>query len=360
MSDDLVSAAETARVLGVSRQRVAELATEAADFPIPETVSNGTRIWSRHQIEVWAVGHPERGPRYKAPTNAPEGKMPRRLFQILTLASDEARRLHHSWVGPDHLLLALLHPECPGAAKEILAWFEISLKNTRNALVERMGDPFEESSHGSMTIPPATQLVLERAKLKAFELTDEEVTSQHVLLALTERWRGALTGTPIVAKRSLDPDAVRQRVIAMTEETRGVREPLPPRRPQAPAPKRIPRTPEPELAPTLNGKNPHRRGPWGSAVFHDAQGRPLKHGHALRQYFIDRDGNPVLTTDGRPVHHLVDEDGRLVLDEVGEPILVAVDVPSGSVLTSGRMTLGPGPADEATPGTPPGSAGPAC
>lgn len=58
----------------------------------------------------------------------------------------------------------------------------------------------------------------------------------------------------------------------------------------------------------------------------------MKQGIALRQYFVDRDGNPVLTTDGRPVHLLIDEDGRHVLDEAGQPIAAPVEIPPGSVI----------------------------
>jgi hypothetical protein len=46
-------------------------------------------------------------------------------------------------------------------------------------------------------------------------------------------------------------------------------------------------------------------------------GRPPKKGMLGRQDFIDRDGYPVLATDGRPVHVVVDEDTVPVLDEQG-------------------------------------------
>jgi len=84
-----------------------------------------------------------------------------------------------------------------------------------------------------------------------------------------------------------------------------------------------------ELAPTPDGKDPRRRRPWGSAVFADAEGRTFRRGLALRQYFIDRDGNPVLTADGRPVHRLVDEQGQQVLDGEGRPLIGAVEIPPG-------------------------------
>jgi hypothetical protein len=72
--------------------------------------------------------------------------------------------------------------------------------------------------------------------------------------------------------------------------------------------------------------------PWGSAIFVDLDGRPIKRadGHALRQYYLDRDGNPVLTTDGRPVHAVFDEHGREVTDEDGRPLIVPVEIPDGS------------------------------
>src|SRR5215210_3841608 len=66
-----------------------------------------------------------------------------------------------------------------------------------------------------------------------------------------------------------------------------------------------PAPPEPELAPSPAGHDPRRRRPWGSGVF-ELPGRPWS--PANGQYTIDRDGYPVLTTDGRPVGHL--EDGR--------------------------------------------------
>lgn len=42
----------------------------------------------------------------------------------------------------------------------------------------------------------------------------------------------------------------------------------------------------------------------------DPDGEAFRQELALRQYLVDRDGNPVLTTDGRPVHFLLDERGN--------------------------------------------------
>ena len=91
-----------------------------------------------------------------------------------------------------------------------------------------------------------------------------------------------------------------------------------------------------ELAPIPDGKDPRCRMPWGSRIFLDADGTPIKRtdGLALRPYFVDRDGNPVLTSDGQPVHGVFDEHGREVLAEDGRPRVVPVEIPEGSRLES--------------------------
>jgi len=67
-------------------------------------------------------------------------------------------------------------------------------------------------------------------------------------------------------------------------------------------------------------------------------GRPPKRGGWAGQYIIDRDGYPVLTTDGHPVHIVVDEDTVPVLDEHGHEMLGPVEVPDGA-----EMIMGPEP-----------------
>ena len=71
-------------------------------------------------------------------------------------------------------------------------------------------------------------------------------------------------------------------------------------------------------------------------MFTDASGRTFQQGRAVRQYFIDRDGHPVLTTDGRPVHLLLDDRGEPVRDEHGKGIIGPVEVPPGCEVTPAR------------------------
>ena len=51
----LVGASEVAEILGVTRQRVDQLARTEEGFPEPEvTIGRGVRVWSREAIEKWA------------------------------------------------------------------------------------------------------------------------------------------------------------------------------------------------------------------------------------------------------------------------------------------------------------------
>jgi hypothetical protein len=324
----VVTAAEAARILGVTRGQLLRLAASAPDFPAGERTATGGRVWSRAAIEGWAVTHPDRGPRSAGPEVLPAGRWSGQVNEVASLAAREARALHHHWVGTEHVLLALLHPDCPGAARTVLASFGLTPQLLREAVAASMGDPFEPGQGGT-TWSPGALLLLERAALEAVALADGEVASEHVLLALTGVWDERLVAGPL---RGIDPLAVRQRVMDSTE---GVATPEPPVlaglvTASDPAPGIA-------LAPTPDGKDPRQRLPWGSKVFVDADGRPLQQGLALAQYFVDRDGNPVLVADGQhPVHVLRDEQGQVLRDGDGQVLVGPVEVPPGCAVVAGR------------------------
>ena len=328
---ELVSAAEAARILGVTRGRVIELADADPAFPASQPRPEGGRAWPRAALEAWAAAHPDRGSLHRGPVLPEVGGRSPQVWKVADLASGEAQALHHTWVGPDHLLSALVRPDCPGAARAVLASLGITAERLQQAHERSFVDPFEPGS-GWKQVSPAFQLVLERANLEAVLLADAEVTSEHVLLALTSH-RAADAATGAATRWSgLDPAAVRRRVLDLTE---GVAVPPPP---EPPEPEHDPEAamrqvaPGLELALTPDGKDPRRRMPWGSRVFVDADGTPIKRadGRALRQYFVDRDGNPVLTSDGRPVHLTYDEHGKPVADPDGRQLVVPVEIPEGS------------------------------
>jgi hypothetical protein len=321
----LVTAAEAARLVGVTRQRILELAAASADFPAAQPTPDGGRVWPRTAVQAWAAAHPDPGLVYTGPESPPLFDHAPQLERLLDLASNEAIALNHDAVELDHLVLGMLHPRCPGAARAVLESFGVRAQMLRQAFIASMGDPYDQRPT-IVRHAEATQRALERANLEAVRLADAEVTSEHVLLALTSRWERACFATGWLARAGIAAAAVRQRVLAATE---GVALPEPPALLRPPPTDDLGPAAELELAANPLGHDPRRRGPWHSMTFDVPEDRPLRTGGLRRQYYLDRDGYPVLTTDGQPVHVVVDEYGMPVLDEQGRRMLGPVEVPPG-------------------------------
>jgi ATP-dependent Clp protease ATP-binding subunit ClpA len=67
-----------------------------------------------------------------------EPKLTRGAKRVLELASDEARRMRHNYIGTEHLLLALLR-ERDGLAAEILLDVGLNLEDVRNQVMGYLG-----------------------------------------------------------------------------------------------------------------------------------------------------------------------------------------------------------------------------
>ena len=95
---ELLSAAE-ARILGVSRSRVVELADTDPAFPAFQPSPAGGRAWPRSAVEAWAAAHPDRGPLHRGPTLPEVGGRSPLVWKVANLAGTEAQALNHGWTG---------------------------------------------------------------------------------------------------------------------------------------------------------------------------------------------------------------------------------------------------------------------
>lgn len=190
-----------------------ELAASSADFPAAETPATGGRRWQRAAIEAWAAAHANRDPLDPGIEIPPIDRWPWQVQTVVDLAHEEARALHHDRVDQDHLLLALLHPDSPGAARAVLQSFGVTAAPLRAAWVASMGDPYEPHHRG-------------------------------ILFA---------------AGQGVDPAALRQRVVDLTEG-QALPEPVPPPvdEPAWPAERDV--APGPQKAGTSRGELPVQGG----------------------------------------------------------------------------------------------------
>jgi predicted DNA-binding transcriptional regulator AlpA len=58
----VVSLTQIADLLGVTRQRAAQIVEDYADFPEPVVVLAGRRGWDEEAVEAWIATHPDRRP----------------------------------------------------------------------------------------------------------------------------------------------------------------------------------------------------------------------------------------------------------------------------------------------------------
>lgn len=202
MSHHLVGMAEIAEMLGVSRQRVAQLVESYADFPQPEAELTSGRVWSRTAVETWIATHPNRGPGRPETRDRPRRRRKRtrdrgpvsftrftdRAKRAVVKAQEEARLLNHNYIGTEHILLGLLSIG-EGLAWKVLSRLEVSVDVVRERIREMVGVG-SETPTGHIPFTPRSKKVLELALREALSLSHNYIGTEHVLLAIVREGEG--------------------------------------------------------------------------------------------------------------------------------------------------------------------------
>jgi ATP-dependent Clp protease ATP-binding subunit ClpC len=121
------------------------------------------------------------------------------------LAGEEARALRHSFVGTEHILLALfLAPE--GTAAQVLGSLGVDHAQVRRSVIRMMGLGLEPPE-GELALTDPAQDVLDRARREASIRDAPQVGTEHILLALVRKPNGA--AARILLELDADPDDIR-------------------------------------------------------------------------------------------------------------------------------------------------------
>ena len=211
----VVDSAAGARLLGVRRRTFALLAQTADSFPRPLVTAGWVRLWPGQAVQAWAVrADYEREDLFGREAWFDGGRRSADVELVHAIARRESKALRQSFVGLDHLALALAHMDCPGASREVLASFGIVHDDLRNSYAA--GAALLDAVRRGRDMTTDLLLTLERASWWALRLEDGTVTSEHLLLALGDRWQDSQL-TDYMANRGLDPEGIWVRVIALTE-----------------------------------------------------------------------------------------------------------------------------------------------
>ncbi|MGB3491577.1 MAG: ATP-dependent Clp protease ATP-binding subunit [Elainellaceae cyanobacterium] len=132
-----------------------------------------------------------------------------KAIAVIMSAQQEARRLGHSFVGTEQILLGLLGEGSSDAA-HLLNDMGLDLERTRQeveAIIGRgMGAPTIE-----VPLTPKTKRVLERAFKKAGDSNSTAVTPEHLLFAITES--GDSVAIQVLTALDVSPEELREKLL---------------------------------------------------------------------------------------------------------------------------------------------------
>ncbi len=115
-------------------------------------------------------------------------KFSERARRVLTIAQEEARKLNHSYIGTEHILLGLVREE-EGAAARVLTNLGIGLGKIRSA-VEFIIGRGDKPGTGETGLTPRAKKVIELAIDEARQLGHNYIGTEHLLLGLLREGEG--------------------------------------------------------------------------------------------------------------------------------------------------------------------------
>ncbi len=141
---------------------------------------------------------------------------------VVVLAQEEARMLDHNYIGTEHILLALIH-EGSGIAARALESLGITEEAARQQVEEIIGRGEQGPPRGHIPFIPRAKKTLELSLREAIALGSNSISTEHLLLGLIRESEGNSKdpATQVLDGLNVDPNRVRQQVIALVAESRG-------------------------------------------------------------------------------------------------------------------------------------------
>jgi RNA polymerase sigma factor (sigma-70 family) len=128
-------------------------------------------------------------------------------------ANEEARRLGHRSVEPEHLLLGLTREDNLGSG--ILLRLHVSLEALRTA-IEQPGEPSQEVVEGEVALAPRGKRMLDLAYAEAFALRHNYIGCEHLLLGLLREGEGL--AAKVLAEQGVTLEAARREMPIVGEK----------------------------------------------------------------------------------------------------------------------------------------------
>jgi ATP-dependent Clp protease ATP-binding subunit ClpA len=136
-----------------------------------------------------------------------------RVRKVLGMARDEAARLHHEYVGTEHILLGLIR-EGEGVAAAVLRNLQIDLDDVVESIESHVKKGISTRATGpDLPYTSRAKKVLELAMTEARELGHEYVGTEHLLLGLLREERGV--AAQVLKSLGAEVDSVRAETLTL-------------------------------------------------------------------------------------------------------------------------------------------------
>ncbi|HEV8357370.1 MAG TPA: ATP-dependent Clp protease ATP-binding subunit [Gemmatimonadales bacterium] len=154
-----------------------------------------------------------------------------RVRKVLQMAREEAARLHHEYVGTEHILLGLIR-EGEGVAAAVLTNLNVDLDDIQQKIEETVKKGKAAAAPGpDLPYTSRAKKVLELAMTEARELNHSYVGTEHLLLGLLREEKGiaaqVLTDAGVTLEQSR-AETLRLLGSDMPQPTQGAAAPTPP------------------------------------------------------------------------------------------------------------------------------------
>ena len=136
-----------------------------------------------------------------------------RVRKVLAMAREEAARLHHEYVGTEHILLGLIR-EGEGVAATVLQNLSVELDEIQQKIEETVKKGKAAQTTGpDLPYTSRAKKVLELAMSEARELSHSYVGTEHLLLGLLREEKGI--AAQVLVHSGLRTETVRVEVLRL-------------------------------------------------------------------------------------------------------------------------------------------------
>jgi ATP-dependent Clp protease ATP-binding subunit ClpC len=137
-----------------------------------------------------------------------------RARRVLSLAHQEAERMHQNYIGTEHLLLGLMKEE-GGVAGRVLRELGLDAVRMEEVIIRITGTG--QSSAAKLDLSPGVQRALENSVEEARKLGHHYIGTEHLLLGLVQLGEGV--ALDVLRKMGVSPEQIRRQTRRVLDES---------------------------------------------------------------------------------------------------------------------------------------------